>query len=1080
MRGFLARLAVLFALLGGTSLQAQFTWIGGGPDTKWSTGANWHGGSPPTPGSSATFSRPRGPFAISVDTSLDLSEMLFLSPRYTSYSDYGFHFPTVPFSAPAPVTISLGLLGLATSEMNVTFGPNIAFNLTAPQTWYTSDSYYDPVQVDGVITNNGNTLTKDGDGDLVLNGANNLTGSVFLEAGALTLGNNGALGTATLVADDYGVLQGTPGTPLAISNPISIRSDLYLNAARGPVTLSGPIGIDSTGYAYLYAYGSNPVTVSGNITLSSEFDIETDYGTTITFTGGITASDPSEEIWIYGPGLVNINGTVDPAAVTRYVVEDGRVIFGSAASLPTGANTFSSGGYEGLGYVGLGASGVTAATFLGLFDKAQTPHTIGFDNGITISDPINLTGFDTAIRVGSATNATIASTATITPAGGSYNFGGSGGTLTVAADLTGTNSVLAASGYYGQPLTLILTGNNTYTGGTIVDNSVIRFDNSSAFPATGTFTFPGASYPDYAGKGYIGFGFAGVDVSTPTASASLGGRFSSLGGIIVVGFDSPGYSAISGTIDLSGFPTGTYLGTSTALTLNGPIVPAGSSQPYSFAAVKDGHLTVATALTGAAGMLINATADEYFPDPVYYGVESIENPDYHRGLDNGIVDFFDARSTVTLTGDNSGLSGTVYLNGGRLEVGHSNALGTGTLVVNNDAVLAASVDGIAIANTITPYGVLGLDSTHHNFTINGAIDAGSLVKLGPGNVALNGSLGLSNYTRVQEGSLDVSGPTASIGSIYINSAGTLNLHTGSVDVYDLNGDPGGVINLDPGTTLRTNGGGYFEGTIAGAGSLDIQYGDPVHLAAPNTFTGGTTVQDGAVYASATGAFGTGSVTVSGGSIFLDRGVTFINALSLTAGTIGGMGTFAPSNGPITVGANQFVAPLLPPAFNYYDQIDVGILSFSSSLTFASDGGYVWRVADAVNEGGWSLLDISGTLAATSTAGAPFTIYLNMGSYADYTYEYVENFDANLPYSWIIAHATGGITGVTSSNVVLDTSSLSALFNDHPYASFSLQVSGNDLILNFTPVPEPSTWALLVTGGAACLFLRRRRQSSPSK
>jgi hypothetical protein len=37
-------------------------------------------------------------------------------------------------------------------------------------------------------------------------------------------------------------------------------------------------------------------------------------------------------------------------------------------------------------------------------------------------------------------------------------------------------------------------------------------------------------------------------------------------------------------------------------------------------------------------------------------------------------------------------------------------------------------------------------------------------------------------------------------------------------------------------------------------------------------------------------------------------------------------------------------------------------------------------------------------------------------------------------------------------------------------------SGPNLMLNFTPVPEPSTWALMATGlGALVAAVRRRRR-----
>ena len=54
-----------------------------------------------------------------------------------------------------------------------------------------------------------------------------------------------------------------------------------------------------------------------------------------------------------------------------------------------------------------------------------------------------------------------------------------------------------------------------------------------------------------------------------------------------------------------------------------------------------------------------------------------------------------------------------------------------------------------------------------------------------------------------------------------------------------------------------------------------------------------------------------------------------------------------------------------------------------------------------------------------------------------------------------------ITGFSTDKFLFDTTGFST--NVGPNAIFSISQSGNDLILSFTPVPEPSTWALLGTG-----------------
>ena len=42
-------------------------------------------------------------------------------------------------------------------------------------------------------------------------------------------------------------------------------------------------------------------------------------------------------------------------------------------------------------------------------------------------------------------------------------------------------------------------------------------------------------------------------------------------------------------------------------------------------------------------------------------------------------------------------------------------------------------------------------------------------------------------------------------------------------------------------------------------------------------------------------------------------------------------------------------------------------------------------------------------------------------------------------------------------------------------NYILDVKGNDLVLSYEAIPEPSTWALLLGGAALLAFLRRRKK-----
>jgi hypothetical protein len=86
-----------------------------------------------------------------------------------------------------------------------------------------------------------------------------------------------------------------------------------------------------------------------------------------------------------------------------------------------------------------------------------------------------------------------------------------------------------------------------------------------------------------------------------------------------------------------------------------------------------------------------------------------------------------------------------------------------------------------------------------------------------------------------------------------------------------------------------------------------------------------------------------------------------------------------------------------------------------------------------------------------------------------------NFNPSNPYTWTFATSTNPIGGFMPSQFNLVTS---GFLNSTAGGTFSFSEVGNNLDLNFTPVPEPSTWALMGAGvlALATFGVRRRRQA----
>jgi hypothetical protein len=83
-----------------------------------------------------------------------------------------------------------------------------------------------------------------------------------------------------------------------------------------------------------------------------------------------------------------------------------------------------------------------------------------------------------------------------------------------------------------------------------------------------------------------------------------------------------------------------------------------------------------------------------------------------------------------------------------------------------------------------------------------------------------------------------------------------------------------------------------------------------------------------------------------------------------------------------------------------------------------------------------------------------------------------HFDKTQNYQWLIASASGGISGFDPAVFAIDTS---AFANDFTGGWFGVSRSGGNVYLDFTVVPEPSSLVLLGIGAAILFGCSSRRQ-----
>jgi autotransporter-associated beta strand protein len=345
--------------------------------------------------------------------------------------------------------------------------------------------------INGTISGIGATLTKNGTGTLTLTNNNTYSGGTTIDAGTLVISNANGTGT--------GGVSVLAGATLDLDAQSVSTHNLVLNDS----------GVGSGGA--LINSSATAASWSGNISLASN--------TTIGGTGNITLS-----------GLVTEN--VGPFALIKV---------GTNKLTLTGAtNSWSGGTFVQAGILTIGNAGAL-----------PNATTVTLGNGTT-SASLDLAGSNITVAglatAGTGTSNTVGSSSTI--ANSTLTF--AGGTSTFAATIQDAlgigNQTVALAISSGN---LSLSGNNTYSGGTVVNGGTLSITNTSgSATGTGNVTLNGGTL---IGTGAIsGSVLAGTgahtinpgDVGT-TGNLTVGGLSTNANTTLAFDLDSP-----SGTNDL--------------------------------------------------------------------------------------------------------------------------------------------------------------------------------------------------------------------------------------------------------------------------------------------------------------------------------------------------------------------------------------------------------------------------------------------------------------------------------------------------------------------------------------------------
>ncbi|MEY5074589.1 autotransporter-associated beta strand repeat-containing protein [Salmonella enterica subsp. enterica serovar Corvallis] len=763
---------------------------------------------------------------------------------------------------------------------------------------------------------NGQSLTKTGAGTLILNAENTYTGSTTISEGTLIATNVEALGTGN-VTDNATLEMNTGGD---FDNAIS-GSGQVVKSGDETLTLSG---------ANSYTGGT---TISGGTLVASNVEA--------LGTGDITDNATLE---------LNTGGDFDNViSGSGQVVKSGdKTLTLSGANSYTGGTTISGGTLVASNVEALGSGDVTDNATLELNTSGDFANNIGGtgsvvksgDKTLTLSGANSYTG-GTIISGGTlvATNVDALGTGDVIDnatlelnTGGDFDnaISGSGQVVKSGDDtlaLSGANSYSGATTISGG--TLIAANVNALGTGAIDNRASLLLDASGQFTVTDLTTESGGNTEIGAGSTLQATTLTqksdstltiNLDSNTADPVIHAASQVSLAGTLDITGVGDVLDSDPASTDDLDTFTliasdktiagdfekltvAGMDADLADFITVDGRIDDTGKQ--YELTTALTWYADRDDAVTDAHGTFNLTNADGSFAvNTVLENVDATLDPASATGWD-GTSLIKQGAGTLILNAENTYTGGTT-ISGGTLVATNVDALGSGD--VTDDATLELNTGG----------------------TFDNAISgSGQVVKSGDETLTLSGTNTYSGGTLISGGTLVASNVEA----------------LGTGDVTD-------------NATLEMNTGGDFINNIGGTGRVEKSGDDALTLSGSNTYTGGTTINDGTLIATSVDALGSGDVT-NNAVLELNTGGDFIN-------NIGGTGRVEKSGDETLTlsGSNTYTGGTLVAtnveALGTGDVTDNAVLELNTGGDFINNIGGTGRV----EKSGDDTLTLSGSNSYT--------------------------------------------------------------------------------------------------------------------
>jgi autotransporter-associated beta strand protein len=686
----------------------------------------------------------------------------------------------------------------------------------------------------GDITGAGasSSLTKDGDGILVLTGNNSFQGQTSILGGTLAIyeAQNIGTGAAAISISD---------ATLATLGNITLARGVELSGTATIDTLLATaleLSSDVSGSGALYKEGAGSLILSGDASHSG--------GTTIANgflqigNGGATGS-------IAG-NIVNNGGLVfdrqNSYTYSGVVSGAGALIqAGAGTTVLTGENSYTGNTFIAGGTLQIGDGGTTGSVIGGVLNEG----TLAVDRSDSYSLDGLIVGTGSFVQAGSGTTILTADNAYYggtTIANGTLELGAGGNSGWIEGDVlnNGTlvfnrsDAVLFSGDITGNGAvnqigagTTVLAGDNTYTGGTNILSGALVIGNGGT---------SGAITGNVDNDGILAFNRSNTMAYAGTISGSGSVQQIGTGTTILTGSNSyTGATMIAaGRLQIG---DGGTSGSITGHVLNDGTLAFNRSDTVTFDGMVwgDGKLEQA-----GTGTLVLTGRNQYGGGvSISSGTLQLgdggESGTLAANVENSGHFVVNRSGTVVLKGDISGSGSFEQVGSGVTVLAGNNSYGGGTTVQSGTLVVGLGDTG-SIAGNIVNNGTLAFNRSD-SYSFSGAISGtGAFWQIGEGTTVLSGNNSYSGATGVYDGRLAVNGSIASSSLVTVYEGGELG-GNGIVSTTHIDGGtlaPGNSIG-----TLTVNGDLNFTGTSTYAVEVSASDADRVNVTGQADLGGAT-------------------------------------------------------------------------------------------------------------------------------------------------------------------------------------------------------------------------------------------------